>query len=129
MRSPCFGGIEVSQRAFLSMLEGGKFNKKPVLSISEQNSYEANEIISELGISKAASRLGLKKSSLKRIVSPPPIPNESYDESAPAGRSRRYLERNFGSWKVKNLDPKSRIACLEMKSGVTLSINVPAQVI
>lgn len=125
MQSPCSGGIDVSERALLSMLEGGKFNKRPVLSTPEQDSYEANALVSELGISRASSRLGLRKSSLKRILQAPPQPAESYDESAPSGLARRYLERNLGSWKVKSLDPRSMTACLEMRSGVRISVDIP----
>lgn len=125
MQSPCSGGIDVSERALLSMLEGGKFNKRPVLSTLEQDSYEANALVSELGISRASSRLGLRKSSLKRILQAPAQPTESYDESAPSGLARRYLEKSFGRWNVKNLDPKSMTACLETRSGVRMSVNIP----
>lgn len=127
MRPQCAGGILTSEMALLSMLEGDKFNKRPVLSTSEQKNYEIKELVSEIGISKASSRLGLSKSSLKRALSPPSPPAESYDESYPSGISRRYLERNLGKWKVIDFNPKSRTACLETSSGVRISVDIPVQ--
>ena len=130
MESPCKGGLDVSEKALLSMLGSSKFVKKPVVSDSERKIYDILAVIedSENNLDVAASRLGLTKSSLKRMVSTSNSYAAAYDERNPLGRSRKYLERTMGKWTVATLDPATGAACLNMNNGKTtvrLSVTAP----
>ena len=129
MESPCKGGLEVSEKALLSMLGSKKFIKKSVVSASELKVSEAFELLDESNgnINLAAAKSGVTKSSFKRIISSGTLANSSYDELFSPSISRKYLEGTFGKWKVAAFDPNTGSACIEMnsKAGVVrLSVDV-----
>ena len=67
---------------------------------------------------------GITKSSLKRKLRGGETYVPSYDEQGSADLARRYLERSFGSWKVAGFDASLGEACVEMGTGVRLSVRV-----
>lgn len=129
MESPCKGGLEVSEKALLSMLGSEKFIKKPVVSYSELRVSEALALLDESNgdIGLAAAKSGMTKSSFKRLISSAVPSSDSYGESYPIGVSRKYLEGTFGKWKVAGFDPSTGSACVDMNNGtgvVRISVDV-----
>jgi len=132
MESPCKGGLDVSEKALISMLGSDRFSKRPTVSYAEQ---KKSELLTALGdasndIGVAAARLGLSKSSLKRMLASTETSFIAYDEANPIGKQRRYLEKNMGKWTVSALSSYSGNACIEMKSPsgtVRLSVTVDVQ--
>ena len=129
MESPCKGGLDVSEKALLSMLGTPRFSKKTMTSFSEQRRAEILEAIddAENNLDVAASKLGLTKSSLKRIVSANQPSVSADDENNHSGMTRKYLEKTMGRWSVETLNPENGAACIKMmnRSGnVRLSVNV-----
>lgn len=119
----------ISKESLVSMLGNKKFVRPKAVPESEVLMDQITSVLEESGgnLNVAASRLGLTKSSLLRKM----IGNEEgvpgYDETGPSGSTRRYLEKNFGSWNVSGFDPDKREACLRTKSSVTLSVTIPDQ--
>lgn len=133
-RTSCSGGLKITKQALLGMLGSGKFEKKQVVSRSDMVRDEILEAVdqAEGNLGVASSRLGIKKSSLKRKIQPLAEIPVSYDETRPVSVSRKYLEDNYPSWTVRDFDAKSCRACLEMTSPsgtVTLSVDIPPQFI
>lgn len=129
MESPCKGGLNVSEKALLSMLGTPRFSKKDTVSYSEQKKAEILSALDEAenNLDVAASRLGLTKSSLKKIVSAKETSVSAYDENNPVGMTRKYLEKTMGKWNVAAFSPDNGNACIEMKNGsgtVRLSVDV-----
>lgn len=129
MESPCAGGLKVSEKSLLSMLGRNRFVKKSVVSQSEQNISDALDVLadSDGDLALAAAKMGMTKSSFKRKISATTTQAESYDEAASPDAARRYLESNFGKWKVAGFNQNTGAACVEIKNGngtIRLSVNV-----
>lgn len=121
----CSGGLDVSERALLGMLGGGRFVRRGVVSDSEADKQRLRESVRVSGLDFVASTEGLTKSSLKRKLAVTEEYPKSYDETGSANLGRRYLERSFGSWKVSGFEASSGEACVEMRTGVRISVRVP----
>jgi hypothetical protein len=129
MESPCKGGLKVSEKSLLSMLGTPKFSRKPTVSYSEQKIYDILAVLEKSGnnLNVAASKLGITKSSLKRIISKSETYSSTYDENNPLGATRRYLEKTMGNWNVAAFNPDNGTSCLEMNNGagtVRLSVDI-----
>lgn len=129
MESPCKGGLDVSEKAFLSMLGTARFPKKPTVSYAEQKRAEILTVLenADNNLDLAASQLGLSKSSIKRILSSTEASLVAYNETNAIGKRRQYLEKNIGRWSVATLYPNNGTACVEMKNPsctVRLSVSV-----
>lgn len=123
----CSGGLEVSEMALLSMLGGGRFSRVSVVSDSDAARDRLAASVKESGLAAVSAAEGVTKSSLKRRLVAPEAYPAAYDETGPAGLARRYLERSAGSWRVAGFDARTGEACVEMKTGVRLSVAVPRQ--
>lgn len=134
MKSPCSGGISVSEKALVSMLGGDKFSNSGYVSQSEVEISDIKSDVESLmdagkdantAFSIVSSTLGISKSSLKRKLAPKDVYPAAYDEAFPTGRTRKYLESNMGKWEVLSLDPSKSRVCLKIgPSGVRLSVDV-----
>lgn len=120
----CSGGLDVSERALLAMLGGVRFVRGNVVSDSAAERDRLGGLVAEGGLDETASKEGITKSSLKRKLRGGEALVPSYDEQGSADLARRYLERSFGSWKVAGFDASLGEACVEMGTGVRLSVRV-----
>lgn len=123
----CSGGLKVSEGALLAMLGGPRFVRGSVVSDADGEAERLRGMVAMSGLGAAASEMGITKSSLKRRIRPAESNPTAYDETNPVGMSRKYLEGCFGSWRVVNLDARRFEACLETRTGVRLSVEVPRQ--
>ena len=131
-RTACSGLDRTNEKALLAMLGSKKFEKRQVVSEASMSREEAAAALEDAGgnLNVASAKLGITKSSLKRKISSPTESPVAYDEANPNSPSRKYLEDNFGSWKVQDFDAKKRQACLKMTNPsctVTLSVAIPEQ--
>lgn len=123
----CSGGLKVSEKALLAMLGGSRFARRAVVSDSEAASADLRADVAASGLDSVASGMGITKSSLKRRLRAPEAYQPAYDEAGPTGAARRYLEASMGSWRVAGFDVRRNEACLETRTGVRLSVDVPRQ--
>jgi hypothetical protein len=131
-RTACSGFDRTNEKALLAMLGSKKFEKKQVVSEASMSREEAMAALEDAdgNLNVASANLGITKSSLKRKISSPTESPVAYNEANPNSLSRKYLEDNFGSWKVQDFNAKTRQACLKMTNPsctVTLSVTIPKQ--
>lgn len=107
------------------MIGENKFNKKQIISNFEVEVYEINENLKNNNIEIVSSRMGLKKSSLKRKINTKKEYKPAYDETFSTGLVRKYLEKSK-NWKIVSFDSKNLNACVETGPfKVKISISVP----
>lgn len=124
MNKKCSGN-SIPKKALLSMIGENKFNKKQIISNFEVEVYEINENLKNNNIEIVSSRMGLKKSSLKRKINTKKEYKPAYDETFSTGLVRKYLEKSK-NWKIVSFDSKNLNACVETGPfKVKISISVP----
>lgn len=126
-RTACSGNARVSKKALLEMLGSKKSPASKIVSDFEANKASAIALVDEYGIDVAASKLGVTKSSLKRKISSNEARPSAYNENFPSNLTRKYLEKNFESWRVSNFNGRTGEACIDMVSEsatVKLSVTV-----